>query len=313
MAHTYYIRILEEITPIELRGTSTKRTLVVSRPTITVREALETMATHNITSLPIYSHDSDKIVTIVNLIDVLNYVIKEAVSDEKLPTRLDSEKSKNLDYQIEVVMTLDSEKESYRIFETDANECLKTTLEAFSKGIHRSLVIDYTNKVEPYILTQSDIIRYVSEHPECLPSVDFDSSLKSLGLTEKERDVVLGHDKEMALKVYIRMAENKLTGIPIVDSENKLVGNLSLSDLRGLSYKSIDCLVNPVLDFLAKIPNRKNGLIPISLTEDSSLKETLKLITDKHIHRVWIVDEEHKVQNVVTLTDLIVVFLKHLA
>ncbi|CAG8446844.1 11151_t:CDS:2 [Diversispora eburnea] len=299
-------KTLSEITPIELHGTSNKRTLVVSRPTTTVREALKTMATHNITSLPIYSHDSDKIVTIVNLIDVLNYVIKEAVSDEKLPLYLNSEKSKNLDNQIEVVMTLDNEKESYRIFETDANECLKT-------GIHRSLVIDYTNNMESYILTQSDIIRYVYEHPECLPSVDFDSSLKSFGLTGKEKNVVLGHDKEIALNVYRRMAENKLTGIPIIDSEDKLVGNLSLSDLRGLSYQSIDCLVLPVLDFLSKIPNRKNSLIPFSLTENSSLQETLKLITDKHIHRVWIVDEEHKVQNVITLTDLITVFLKHLA
>lgn len=78
------------------------------------------------------------------------------------------------------------------------------------------MVIDYNNKISPYILTQSDIIRYVYEHPECLTSMDFDSSLNSLGLTGT-REVVIGHDNEIALNVYRRMAEHNISGIPIVN------------------------------------------------------------------------------------------------
>ncbi len=113
---------LTELTPLNIKGSNFKPSLIVERPDITVRQALKTMALHNITSLPIYSHDSDNIVTIVNLIDVLNYIIREAVADEKLPSTLDSEKSHNLNNPIEVVMTLDSDKESYRIFKSDAHE-----------------------------------------------------------------------------------------------------------------------------------------------------------------------------------------------
>src|ERR1043166_4286293 len=115
---------LTELTPLEIKGSSNKPTLIAAKPDITVRDALKKMETHNITSLLIYSHNSDTIVNIVNLVDVLNYIIKEAVADEKLPVKLDSEKSHNLGNPIEVVMTLDADRESYRIFRSDANEPL---------------------------------------------------------------------------------------------------------------------------------------------------------------------------------------------
>ncbi|CAG8823224.1 22442_t:CDS:2, partial [Racocetra persica] len=178
------------------------------------------------------------------------------------------------------------------------------TLKAYSKGIHRSLVIDYNNKIPPYILTQSDIIKYIQAHPECLPTIDFKSSLRSLGLI-KERKVVTGYDHETALNVYRRMAEHKLTGIAIVNREQELVGNLSASDLRGLSYESIDSLVFPVLKFLATLANCENLLNPIKATPESSLEEILKLITVNRIHRVWIIDDKKHVKDVVSLTDLI--------
>ncbi|CAI2176401.1 2565_t:CDS:2 [Funneliformis geosporum] len=302
---------LTELTPLQLKGSADKPSLIAAKPVITVREALKDMAKHNITSLPIYSHDSDNIVNIVNLIDVLNYIIKEAVADEKLPNTLDSEKSHNLGNPIEVVMTLDSEKESYRMFTTDANEPILTTLEAFSKSVHRSLVIDYTNKVPQYILTQTDIIRYVYAHPESLPGIDFNASLESFGLSGRDREIVIGRDNETALNVYRRMAERNLMGIPIINhTTNQLVGNLSVSDLRGLDYKSINHLVLPVLDFLATLPNADAILNPLTVKKDSTLREALKLISESHLHRLWIVNDEKKVIDVLTLSDLIGVFSK---
>lgn len=124
---------LAKLTPSEIRGSSNKPLLIAAKPTITVREALKKMEEHNITSLPIYSHDSDSIVTIVNLVDVLNYIIKEAVADEKLPNKLDSEKSLSLNNQIEVVMTLDADRESYRMFKADANEPILPVKNTFLK------------------------------------------------------------------------------------------------------------------------------------------------------------------------------------
>ncbi|CAG8449940.1 3262_t:CDS:2 [Ambispora leptoticha] len=301
---------ITEVTPLELKGETKKPTLIAARPVITVREALKTLATHNITSLPIYSHSSNKIVNIVNLVDILNYIVKEAVADEKHPIAMNSAKANNLDNTIESVMTLDVDRESYRIFVSDAHEGLKKTLEAFSRGTHRSLVIDYTEKTPPYILTQTDIVRYVHNHPESVPGIGFDASLQSLGLGLRDYKVVSGHVSESALNVYRRMAEKDLSGIPILDSENRLVLSLSVSDLRGLNYQSIDNLILPVQEFLETLPNNGKSLHPITATRQSTLREVLDLIVENHIHRIWIVDESQKILDVVSLSDIIESFAK---
>lgn len=77
------------------------------------------------------------------------------------------------------------------------------------------MVIDYTDKVPPYVITQTDIIRYIQANPECLSGIDLDRSLEGFGLSEP-RNVVIGKDNETALNVYRRMAEKSLTGIPII-------------------------------------------------------------------------------------------------
>jgi CBS domain-containing protein len=302
---------LTELTPLELKHTIDKQPLIAAKPNITVREALKKMEVNNITSLPIYSHDSDNIVNIVNLVDVLNYIIKEAVADEKLPNKLDSEKSHNLNNPIEVVMTLDVDRESYRILKSDAHEPLHPTLKDFSKGIHRSLVIDYINKSTPYILTPTDIIRYVNKHPESLPRVDLNASLESFGLAGRNLKVVIGKDNETALNVYRRMAEKNLNGIPVIDhNTQKLIGTLSASDLRGLNYNSINNLVLPVLDFLATLPKADSILNPPMAKKETPLKDVLKTMSEKHLHRLWVVDDEKKVIDVISLTDLMGLFSK---
>ncbi|KAG9299575.1 hypothetical protein G9A89_020746 [Geosiphon pyriformis] len=303
-------RKITEVTPLEIKGTTEKPILIAARPTITIRQALKTLANHNITSLPIYSHSSDKVVNIVNLGDILNYIVKEAVGDEINPKALESEKVNNLDNSIEAVMTLDDEKESYRIFNSDANEGLKKILEAFSRGIHRSLVIDYTNQTKPYLLTQTDIIRYVFSHPESIPGIDINASLQTLGLAGRDQKIVAGHVNESALNVYRRMAKKELMAIPIIDSENRLFGTLSVSDLRGLNYTSIDNLILPVEEFLTTLPNSATVLNPVIAFPQTTLREALKLIVDHHIHRIWVVDEDRKVLAVVTLSDLFGFFAK---
>ena len=79
------------------------------------------------------------------------------------------------------------------------------------------MVIDYTSKIPPYILTQTDIMKYVNAHPESLPGIDWNASLENFGLAGKHRKIVIGKDNETALNVYRRMAERNLMGIPIID------------------------------------------------------------------------------------------------
>jgi len=104
------------------------------------------------------------------------------------------------------------------------------------------------------------------------------------------------------------MEEKGLMGIAIVDSNGKLTANLSAADLCGLTYKSIDSLILPVCDFLQTLPNADSALTPLTAKPDTPLRDVLQTIAEHHIHRLWIVENE-KLVDVVTLSDLIGVFL----
>jgi CBS domain-containing protein len=44
--------------------------------------------------------------------------------------------------------------------------------------------------------------------------------------------------------------------------------------------------------------------------KETPLKDVLKTMSEKHLHRLWVVDDEKKVIDVISLTDLMGLFSK---
>ncbi|RUS23176.1 hypothetical protein BC937DRAFT_91660 [Endogone sp. FLAS-F59071] len=308
---------ITQLTPTSLYLAGKKPNLIAARPTVTVRDALNLMAANNITCLPLYSHSSDAIVSIVNLLDIVTYIVNAACFPDKKPRTLDSEKQEKLDDPIENVLGLESERESYRVFKTDANAPLYETLIAFSGRIHRSLVIDYTANVESttqWLLSQTDIIRHIHNHPDSVSAlgIDLDAPLRDIpGLLHPGREIVSAREDHLALEVYQTMVEKGNLGIAVVDSDNNIVANLSASDLRGISFKVIDHLVLPVLDFLKSLTTSSTrsilSLTPVTADPTTTLRSLVRSLIEHDIHRVWIVDGpgSKRLVDVVTHSDVI--------
>ncbi|RUP47149.1 hypothetical protein BC936DRAFT_146077 [Jimgerdemannia flammicorona] len=305
---------LTNLTPTNLNLAASKPLLIAASPTTTVRQVLTLMAEHNITSLPLRSHNSDAIVSIVNVYDVATYIINAACFTEINPQSLDSEKLARLDDPIENVLGLETERESYRIFKTDAHEPLYETLAAFSRGIHRSLVIDYTitgTPAPPWLLSQTDIIRYINKHPESIAAlgIDLDAPLADVpGLLHPDREVVSAREDESALNVYRKMAQAEKLGIAVVDRDDNLVANLSASDLRSIDFKAFDNLILPVLEFLKVIAtNPSRPLALITATPKTTLRDLVRALTENDVHRVWVVEAEgsRRLVDVVTQSDVV--------
>jgi hypothetical protein len=97
----------------ELGLSGVKKPLIVVQPTIPIRDALEVMSRNGITSLPMYSHSSTQITSIVNLFDILIHLVK----DSKTPN-FDQEEFSKLAEPLENVLGLDGEMESYRLYKS---------------------------------------------------------------------------------------------------------------------------------------------------------------------------------------------------
>jgi hypothetical protein len=95
-------------------------------------------------------------------------------------------------------------------------------LQAFASGIHRSLVIDATEVAAPWLLTQTDILRYVYQHPESLKElgVDVQKSIEDLQVLRDSTGVdtlITASPNELAIDLYKKMAKLKIAAVPIVD------------------------------------------------------------------------------------------------
>lgn len=110
--------LITELRPIDLSLAETKPALIAVSPTVSIQTALNTMLTHKITSLPVFSHNSTEVVSIVNLFDILLYLVGEVdghfIEKEKL----------KLQDPVERVLGLDSERESYRMHKMDRKDKL---------------------------------------------------------------------------------------------------------------------------------------------------------------------------------------------
>lgn len=176
--------------------------------------------------------------------------------------------------------------------------------------VHRTAVFDPSGRVVG-IVSQSDIIKFIVAHKSQLGS-DVRRTIKELGLASYP--LVSIPPNTSALEGFNRMYEAGKSAVAVVNQRGELVGNLSASDLRGLTLEEIDALGLPVLDFI----NRRikdgsshlsitgnSGLTPAFVGSDTPLIQLMEIIADSGFHRIYVADKDDKPAGVVTLTDVL--------
>ena len=118
------------------------------------------------------------------------------------------------------------------------------------------------------------------------------------------------------------MAEKKISGLPVVDGEGKLIGVLSETDLMWqetgvdpppyiMILDSIIYLQNParhekeIHKALGQTVGEVMSDKPIAISPDKSLREAARLMHNKKIRRLPAIDSEGKVVGILTRGDII--------
>ncbi|RCH81802.1 hypothetical protein CU098_003687 [Rhizopus stolonifer] len=290
--------MITDLRPIDLSLAQSKPDLIAVSPTVSIQTALGKMYNNKITSLPVFSHNNTEVVSIVNLFDILLYLVQDAKSIEK-------EKLKVND-PVELVLGLDSDRESYRIHKVDNKDKLIETLRAFASGKHRALVIDYDKKDEkPWILSQTDIIRHILNHPDSVSGLlDLDACVQDL---ISKQSLVTVNETETALATYRLMAAKNLSAIPVINSQGEFEGDLCVEDLPSANLEHIDQLGFSCKEYI-KITS--NHLVPATATADASFKTIMNTMIQHDTHRVWILNSK-KVVGVVTMSDIMGLLCVH--
>ncbi len=88
------------------------------------------------------------------------------------------------------------------------------------------------------------------------------------------------------------MAKYKISGVPVVDKDGKLVGILTNRDIRFVTDTSI-----PVREVMTK-----DNLITVK--EEVSLEEAKRILHEHRIEKLLVVDEEFKLKGLITVKDI---------
>jgi len=210
---------------------------------------------------------------------------------------------RNLNRPISQLLGLTTEGRSLWIVEPTTS--LKGLCEPFARDVHRVLVPqkDDEGKNAYRVLSQSDVVSYIYKNRHEVAG-KMSKKLSELGIQPKP--VVSITASTTALEGFKTMSLEKVTALAITDNGN-LVGTLSASDLRGLTRRRLQKVVAPVKQFLESM----HGSIrdPLTTTLDSTLDQALSLIVTEGVHRLWIVDAQKEVIGILSLTDIIKLFV----
>jgi CBS domain-containing protein len=131
------------------------------------------------------------------------------------------------------------------------------------------------------------------------------------------QNVVAVDQNEKVTKALELIKEKKVSAVAIVDESGVLVGNFSASDLKLLGYGSdVTAVARPdqtLKNFVAKV--RKilgDGKYPISVERQATTSAVIKEFTKTNVHRIYVVDDEKKPVGVISLVDIIELFVRHI-
>lgn len=204
------------------------------------------------------------------------------------------------------------------------DDSLLTLLLLMSKYRVRSIpVVEPGKGPVTNIITQYSVVNLFAG---CTGQPWFDAvasrSLRDLGLpvTPVEK-IIMVEEGESVLVPFRKMVENHIGGLPVVAAGTKrVIANLSVRDIWPLLadpglFKQRKML--SVADYVegAKVSKVVGNLTtalmspPVPCRSSSHLVDVIKKLKVSHIHRIYVTDDDHNLEGVLTLRDIIGIFV----
>ncbi|KAL2936348.1 SNF1-related protein kinase regulatory subunit gamma-like PV42a [Bienertia sinuspersici] len=275
----------------------------------------------------------------VTMLDILAHLAGNDVDDDG-----DGDPADDVDNKLSVPVSsiIGHCLEGLSLWTLNPNTSLLDCMEVFSKGIHRAMVpleshmdnisgVELVESSSSYrMLTQMDVIKYLSSHGQNELRDVLSCSVRSAGAVTDTILAVTHRTKAMDAIRCLRSAS--LLAVPIVEGSDipseghkqlingygrKLVGTFSATDIRGCPVDLMQSwLPLNVRDFMKRVYENPSHGAPdlvnsprllVTCYPDCPLSEVVDKAINRHVHRVWVVDELNHgtLVGLISLTDLI--------
>ncbi|KAL2332472.1 hypothetical protein Fmac_020053 [Flemingia macrophylla] len=235
--------------------------------------------------------------------------------------------------------------EGLSLWTLNPNTSLLDCMEVLSKGVHRAMVpvdgqeesvsagVELVESASSYqMLTQMDVLRFLNNRARDLQSI-LSLSVQDLGANTEQIYAITDRTKLVHAIKCLKAA--MLNAVPIVRASDvgeedhkqhinaslgrcrKLIGTFSATDLKGCymatlkSWLGISALAfteevaSSPLFTESDMQNRGSRRELVTCYAESPLSEVIEKAVTRHVHRIWVVDQEGLLMGVVSLTDII--------
>lgn len=284
-----------------------------------LEKAMEVLNEHHFISAPVLEGgDANKFYDFLDVLDCCSFLLTcfphdvDSVTEESLKQFVDSGETFA---KATVKTVVDAARgltliEGRRVWPVKLETSLDKVFDLFWMGIHRVPVIESTGRITT-VLTQSDVIAFLAQNIHILGESRW-RTLEELNVSAVVDKVEAASMEELTIKAVHRLYAKQVSAIPVVDSEGRLVANLSASDLRYLRRSNMTDLMLPLYKFLClrralskryvSIDNDKS-LHPLTARLSDTLESAIFKLAATRVHRLWLVDDEFKPIGAISLTD----------
>lgn len=178
-------------------------------------------------------------------------------------------------------------------------------------NLHRLAIVD-ANRMLVSVITQSQLVEFTYRNIGLL-GARRSKLIKDMPYNIHE--VYHVSPKDLALKAFSVMSDNKVSGIAVIDDDGLLIDQISVRDLKAMAPdgRLFWRLYKPVSDYLENVKKsrtdthaaeRPNDVITV--TPEDTLETVMGLMVNNRIHRVYIVEStgNKKAIGVITLRDV---------
>ncbi len=142
----------------------------------------------------------------------------------------------------------------------------------------------------------------------------------TIGLEMLVRDVmtknVLSITKyESIIQVANILTDKNISGLPVVDKENKVIGIITQADILSMVGVSREHTFKDLLKYMLgeRLPERRIGDLvgdimtspALTIKPDTNVAEAVKIMDEKRIRRLTVVDENSKLIGILTRADIL--------
>jgi len=277
----------------------------------TLAKTFLAMVKNNILCAPVLDKTTNKFLGLIDMIDIACFVVDIATNSDKLGTDYVDFLSKEEEFKGRATSDVADLSHRNKMFPVPIGSSLLDAVNKMATNhVQRIPIVDKDNNITN-LLTQSAVIDYLAKHIDQLgPAIQ--KTLKELHF-EKKPVISIDHNKS-AIEAFKLMAEHRISGLAVLDSDKKLMANISARDLRSIQQDAqlFERLYYSVGEFVSHVRQANYRAIHPSIccTFDDTFQKIIMRLAAARIHRIYVVDENRRPISVISLHDILLKILE---